>query len=268
MHRIYKIYIIFVILIFCLLSSFIYVNEAFDGAVKPNNDTNKKQDYKLGEGYIISLNDELFNKAKENLSPFFSFPLHKFDAIQGSSLRSFNPNLMTIGAYRSILYDTKRRVHADLGSFNAVGCASSHATLWKKIKPGEGMFVFESDAILKENPIPYVEEFLKTDKPHMLLFGPISKSKVTATPKIKKVNYHFFGTHGYYITYEGAQLLLKYFYPIEQQIDSYISDFIMIDSVNDKDVHFGINVYIINPGICYQFNDEGSSIQTKVVEPQ
>jgi GR25 family glycosyltransferase involved in LPS biosynthesis len=172
---------------------------------------------------------------------------------------------MTIGAYRSVLYDVKRRAHADLGSINAVGCAQSHATLWKQIKPGQGMYIFESDALLTENPEPYVKEFLKTNNPHMLLFGPIGRSKITTVPKIKRVNYHFFGTHGYYITYEGAQLLLKYFYPIEQQIDSYISDLILIDTINDKDVHFGINVYIINPGISYQYNVDGSSIQTKQV---
>jgi GR25 family glycosyltransferase involved in LPS biosynthesis len=259
----HKIYIGVLFLILYIISSFIYVNESFDNTSVDNTSVND-------DAYIISLNDRLFNMAKTNLSKHLSVHMKKFNAIKGSSLTEFNPKMITIGAYRSILYNIKRRTHADLGSINAVGCALSHASLWKMIKPGKGMFIFESDAILKEDPIPYVDEFLKTDNPHILLFGSLGRPipRTREKSKIKKVNYHFFGMHGYYITYEGAQLLLKYFYPIEQQVDSYISDMILIDNVNDSNVHFGINVYIINPGICYQYNINGTSIQTKPVKIQ
>lgn len=251
----YKIYLSVLVLTVCIIMYFMYTKkESFAEIVGEKKNA-----------YIISLNNELFNKAKDRLSPFFP-EINKFDAIKGSSLIAFDPKLMSIGAYRSILYDEHRKTHADLGSINAVGCALSHAALWRMVPKGEGMYIFESDAICSKDPSLYVEEFLKNKNPHILLFGPIPKDITDDTQNIiKKVTNRFYGLHGYYITYEGAQLLLKYMFPIEQQVDSYMSDLLLLDTVNDPVVHFGLNVYIISPGICYQRNENGTSIQTKKV---
>lgn len=259
----YKIYISILLAILIIVSYFLYSlynKEAFSNIPESTPE--------LKDVYVISLTDSVFLKAKDNLSPYFPpkiAPIQKFDAIKGSSLITFDPKLISIGGYRSVLYDENRKTHADLGSMNAVGCALSHSSLWRMVKKGSGMYIFESDAICDENPMPYVEEFLKTKNPHMLLFGTIGRSKDITKSGIRKVNHRFYGLHGYYITYEGAQLLLKYMFPIEQQVDSYISDLLLLDTVNNPFVHFGLNVYIISPGICYQYNQDGTSIQTKIV---
>jgi GR25 family glycosyltransferase involved in LPS biosynthesis len=121
------------------------------------------------------------------------------------------------------------------------------------------MYIFESDAVCIENPIKYVNNFKKDF--HILLFGGFDHVKSNSKRNIIKVNDRFYGLHGYYITYEGAQILSKYMFPIEQQVDSYISDILLLQ----KKLNIELNIYIINPGICFQKNNFGTLIQTKSV---
>lgn len=211
--------------------------------------------------YVICLNNTVFSVAKKNLTKFFP-NIKKFDAIKGADITGFDPTLISVSGYRSIFYDEKRLTHADLGSQGAVGCALSHATLWSRIKENEGMYIFESDGVCVSNPVPYVNAFLQTENPHILLFGSFAKSDPNINTRyIKKVNNRFFGMHGYYITYACAQILLKYLYPIEQQVDSYISDLLLLKDITGIE----LNIYIIDKGLCHQENHFGTSIQTKSV---
>ena len=132
---------------------------------------------------------------------------------------------LTIRAKRSILLDTIRETHADLGTSNAIGCSLSHITLWKKIVDEnlKGLYIFESDAVCTKDFNEYLNLFLKEDNPHVLFFGIIGRP-TGLSQNISKIPGRFYGTHAYYITQEGAKLLLQYAMPIEQQIDSYISD--------------------------------------------
>jgi len=208
--------------------------------------------------YVICIDDKRFNVARKNLSKYFP-NLKKYNAIV---IKDIDPKLLSISGLRSIFYDKHRKTHADLGSLGAVGCALSHYNLWSKIEKNSGMYIFESDAICTENPIKYVNKFIKENNNfHILLFGEFNYEKSDNKKKIIKVNDRFYGLHGYYITYEGAQLLSKYMFPIEQQVDSYISDILLLQ----KKLNIELNIYIINPGICYQKNDFGTLIQTKSV---
>lgn len=208
--------------------------------------------------YVICVNDKTFNVARKNLSKYFR-NLKKYDAVVFKNIDDYDSKLLSISALRSIFYDKQRKTHADLGSLGAVGCALSHFNLWSKIEKDSGMYIFESDAVCIENPIKYVNNFTKDF--HILLFGGFDPVKKNSKQNIIKVNHRFYGLHGYYITYEGAQILSKYMFPIEQQVDSYISDILLLQ----KKLNIELNIYIINPGICFQKNDFGTLIQTKSV---
>jgi GR25 family glycosyltransferase involved in LPS biosynthesis len=208
--------------------------------------------------YVICVNDKTFNVARKNLSKYFP-NLKKYDAVVIKNIDNYDPKLLSISALRSIFYDKQRKTHADLGSLGAVGCALSHYNIWSKIEKDSGMYIFESDAVCIENPIKYVNNFKKDF--HILLFGGFDHVKSNSKRNIIKVNDRFYGLHGYYITYEGAQILSKYMFPIEQQVDSYISDILLLQ----KKLNIELNIYIINPGICFQKNNFGTLIQTKSV---
>lgn len=231
-------YILFIILVLYLFTC--YCNK------KKNNE----------ESYVICVDDKRFNVAYNNLSKYFP-NLKKYDAIVIENIDKYDQKLLSISGLRSIFHDTNRNTHADLGSLGALGCALSHYNLWQKVEKGKGMYIFESDAVCIDNPIKYVNGNF-----HILLFGNYNEDVSKEKRNIIKVNDRFYGMHGYYITYEGAQLLSKYMFPIEQQVDSYISDLILLQ----KKLNIELNVYIVNPGICFQKNDFGTLIQTKNVK--
>jgi GR25 family glycosyltransferase involved in LPS biosynthesis len=210
---------------------------------------------------IICLTDKEYQDTSLLVSKYFG-SCEKFNAIRGSDLYDFikNPSNVSIRAVNNIINENYRRAHADLGSMNAIGCALSHYTIWSDLKPGTGVCVFEADAILHADPIPFIK---KVGNAHLIIFGtifsiPNKKQEQTLT----KLNNRFYGTQGYYISYDGAQILMKNFFPIDEQIDSYMSDFILIQN-NPLHKFTDFNSYIITPGICTQFNKTGSTIQTK-----
>ena len=210
---------------------------------------------------IICLTNREFQDTNLLVSKYFG-TVEKFNAIKGSDLYDFvkNSSNVSLRALNNIINETYRRAHADLGSINAIGCALSHYTIWSELKPGTGVCIFEGDAVLHADPIPYIK---KVPDAHFIVFGTIfSVPNRKQEQTLLKLNNRFYGMHGYYISYEGAQLLMKNFFPIDEQIDSYISDFILIhNNPSHKTIDF--NSYVISPGICTQFNKAGTSIQTK-----
>jgi len=184
------------------------------------------------QGFIISLNDDLYKKALNKLSRKSSLIKYsKFDAIKGRDL-DINDNNLTIRAKYGLL-QPYRQLHSDLGSMNAVGCYLSHKTLWDYIVDNDlaGIYIFESDAICQKDFDKHLRKFKEIPNAHILLLGYIGLPDILNIPStvgINKLNTRFFGTHSYYITLEGAKYCLKNINPIEQQIDSYLSDLIVL----------------------------------------
>jgi GR25 family glycosyltransferase involved in LPS biosynthesis len=214
------------------------------------------------EAYVICLSDEIYNKAKENIEHSIKpLVLNKFSAIKGSELTELNQDTITIGALYDISVPNYRRTHAELGTKNAIGCYLSHVILWKQLVESdkEGYLIFESDALCSNGLTNYVDTFNKKyPDGHILFFGVFGNSD----NKITKLQNRFYGLHGYYITKKGASLLLKYVFPIEQQIDSFLSDLLLL-SMDKVGGIPEINFYNIN--LCIQYNTKGSSIQSKKV---
>jgi len=122
--------LILIIYLIFYYKKFIKQSEGYDdiqqetnGPIGPTyiNKTNGPEEI---PAYVICLSDKVYQQALKNIN----LPnLQKFDAIKGSSL---DPNKLdlTIKAKRSILLDTIRETHADLGTINGVGCYLSHIT--------------------------------------------------------------------------------------------------------------------------------------------
>ena len=213
------------------------------------------------EAYVISLSDKLYYTALTKINyTVCPVEIKMFDAIRGSDLKDLVKIYTTPRAQVDIFINSTRSAHADLGTLNAIGCYMSHMTLWYNLvqKKLKGMYIFESDVncINKLEP-KYMEEFLNSDG-DILLIGSISNYKGNSPFSMTKLKKRFYGTQSYYISYSGAKKALKHALPIDEQVDSYLSDLVLLGS---------LNVYVINPSVCIQTNKEGTSIQLKKVVP-
>jgi GR25 family glycosyltransferase involved in LPS biosynthesis len=225
------------------------------------------------EVYVISLSDNIYTKAVENLRKTGLKNIKKFDAIKGSSLKDFirDPKNVSIKGHYDVSIPNNRSAHSDLGTLNAIGCYLSHVKLWEKIVDENlpGMFIFESDAVCKTKLFEYTKQFLNTKNPHVLFFGYLftivnAKNKIPGTSLVK-LDKRMYGLHAYYITYAGAKALLKNVFPVEEQLDSYISDLLLL-SLEPNSAIEPLNIYLTTENICVQDNIEGTSIQTKSVK--
>lgn len=213
------------------------------------------------EAYMISLDDNVYNEGIKKIK--LDIPIKKFDAVRGSTLIEYAKNTKNVSIRGQTALSSKYRDSScDLTNVNSIGCYLSHVTLWYKIITDnlKGMYIFETDAnCLKELDIT---EFLKTDG-DILLFGcwlvGDSFFELTNYKRpigLSKLNQSFYQTHAYYITYKGALNALKYVFPIEAQIDSYMSYLLKLNI---------INIYSYYPNVCIQ-SYHGSTIQSKPVK--
>lgn len=211
--------------------------------------------------YVISLDNDVYTEALKRIP--LDMTIKKFDAVRGSQLEEYVKNVKNVSIRgQAILLSKYRDSGYDLTGLNSVGCYLSHVSLWDKVVKEnlKGMYVFESDAeCLGDLDI---SEFLNTDG-DILLFGttligdsfldPVNHSRKHGMHKIKQ---HFYGTHAYYITNKGATKALKYAFPIEAQVDAYLSYISKLDLVN---------IYSCYPNVCNQFSHT-STLQTKPVK--
>jgi GR25 family glycosyltransferase involved in LPS biosynthesis len=213
------------------------------------------------EAYMISLDDTIYNKQIKRIS--LSIPIKKFDAVKGSSLSDYikKINNTSIRA-QAILESDYRDSSFDLTTLNSVGCYLSHVSLWYKVvtESLKGMYIFESDAVCFNTL--NLNDFLNTDG-DILLFGSRLVGDSVFVPYdygrkfgLTKINQHFFGLHAYYITYKGALKALKNVFPIEAQIDAYLSYLSKLNLVN---------IYGYYPSTCTQAVHI-SSLQSKYVK--
>lgn len=215
--------------------------------------------------YIVSMSDELYENARDRIKKFGLENINKFNAVRGDSLHSFieNPKNVSIKGLYDIKLQNTRGADSELTTVNSVGCTMSHIKLWKKIVNEKlpGLMIFETDCVCNGDILDCLGEFLKLKNAHILYFG-YNNANIIHTGIITKINVRTYGTHAYYITYEGAKILLKNAFPIEQQLDSYMSDMLLL-SQDDSSLIPEMNVYVCK-NLCYQYIHE-SAIQTKIV---
>jgi GR25 family glycosyltransferase involved in LPS biosynthesis len=220
------------------------------------------------KSYMISTSPEIFDKGVKKVNAFMiPSETTMFDAVKGKDLHKYveNKENLTLKAQHDVK-DVYRVSHTDLTGYNAVGCYLSHVSLWYKIVTGKikGAYIFESDSLCISDTMTmkkmesYLENFNSIDG-DLLLLGSMTYNPHELFPTISrrkngisKITGPFFQTHAYYITYEGALKCLKYAFPIEMQVDGYLSNLVLLDK---------LDVYAIHPSICTQ-DVHISTIQT------
>ncbi len=213
------------------------------------------------DAYMISLNDTVYNQGIKRIT--LNTPIKKFDAIVGSTLTNYAKNVKNVSIRAQATLSSKYRdSNYDLAALNSIGCYLSHISLWYKVitENLKGMYIFETDAYCLSTLD--VTDFLKTDG-DILLFGSRLIGDSFFVPGnygrqygLTHVKQHFYGLHAYYITYKGALKAIKTVFPIEAQVDAYLS---YLSKLNL------LIIYGYYPVICDQLGHI-STVQSKPVK--
>jgi len=210
---------------------------------------NKTYKNKIDKIYIINLekrSDRLtFVESNYNLEKEFII----YKAIDGNSLDLKQLETEGIIDEETIRQMNKKREHHfELTHKGAIGCYLSHYYLWKSLKESDDnqILIIEDDIIFNKITLREINKrllLLPTDWDIYLLidenYAYDNNYYNKQTHKnLLKVN-RFFGTHAYIINKKAVEKIFKTntIFPINQQIDSYLSEL-----SND----FNLNIYVHN----------------------
>ncbi len=201
---------------------------------------------KISKVFVINL-----KKRKERLKIFIDnynlqIPIEIFNAIDGSTLnlsKLISENIIGNIGIKSIK-NQNRIYHYELPNINAVGCYLSHYNIWKLILnyEGDNFIIFEDDT--QFNDISLIEiNYRLSLLPnnwdiYLLSNNKFCYSSIKINKNLFKIK-RFFLTNSYIINKKGIQKIFNSntLFPINQQIDSYLSD------LTDD---FNLNIYCHN----------------------
>jgi len=193
-----------------------------------------KFENKISNVFVINL-----IKRKERLAFFASnynlkIPFEIFNAIDGTQLnlsKLISNEIIGDTGLKSLKNKT-RKYHYELTNLNSVGRFLSHYYLWKQIlnMKGDNFLIFEDDTIFNSislYDINYRISILPDDWNIYLLSNPKQVYQKTNT----KVH-RFFLTNAYIINKKGINKILDKCFPINQQLDSFLSDLTTDNNLN------------------------------------
>jgi GR25 family glycosyltransferase involved in LPS biosynthesis len=155
-----------------------------------------------------------------------------FEAVNGRKMdidKLLKDNIISIRSYDDLRAD--RTEHSGIPTLGAIGCSLSHYKLWKLcLERGYPyIIIVEEDnrmcGKLSEQNINSIRNIISKPKGIFLSVKPKHKYNM------KK---HFFGTHFYIISKDACEELVKDFFPIDVQVDWYISNKASTDRVNTE----------------------------------
>lgn len=181
-----------------------------------------------------------------------------FDSIQRISAvdgKKVNLNKLDLTWYtKYLLKKPKHRcAHEQLNTLGGIGCYLSHIQCWKKLVNSnyDGAFIFEDDLeVIKNFTHTFNQLVLPSDCDYLGIGYNFAVNENKVSDQFIKCD-TFTGTQGYFITTKGAKKMLKYVYPIESQIDGFIS---MMNYFKK------INLYLVHKPFVTQNNITESSI--------
>lgn len=209
--------------------------------------------------FIINLDQHLvkYKNAKTALEKQGFINIQRIPAIDGIR-HDIDNYSKTLTLHTQFLIDNPdyRCSHQQLNTLGGVGCYLSHVKCWKKMLEAgyPEIIVFEDDLNLIPN---FKEEYNKMMESipidcDILSFGYLRLlDKHLFKGPIEMLRTKYYGTQAYYITKQGAEKLLSKAFPIEMQIDGYIS---LMNYYNY------INIYFTKLILVTQQNITGSSI--------
>jgi len=217
----------------------------------------------VNKSYIINLKrrPERFKSFMKSYNKNkFNFKVEKYHAVDGSKLDIKKVPISPTGL--KDLEESKingyRTKHYQLTP-GAIGCYMSHVNVWKQIKDSDGLgaLVFEDDSILDADFVNKTEQILEevnnVDPYWDILFLGGRRNKYTPVSENLLKVHKFYELHAYIIRKKAITKLLTndLIFPIEQQIDSLLSD--------KSDV---INMYIVKKNIVNQGGSHPTDIQS------
>ena len=215
------------------------------------------------KSYCISM------KSKEHTWPTVLETIHTngfpsceiFEGIMGSIYSNKDvSNILSVWQEYIVTKSKVRHNHGHFSTWGGLGCYLSHAAIWKDavLKGYDKIAVFEDDLYFSPNfkeRIALIEPNVPSDC-QLLLLGAItlnSKDIYKGVDTISKIN-NFWCTHSYIIDNSCMRVLLSRLFPVELQIDSYMSCMIRL---------YNLKAYNIS-NVTVQRNPV-SSIQTDCV---
>lgn len=151
--------------------------------------------------------------------------INLFNAVNGKELNIddlINNNKISVRTYNDIVTKA-RHEHSGMTSVAAIGCYISHCNLWKKCVDDnlEYMIIMEDDVNVRDinkDDTEFIENTLK--KENSIFISP------STINYLKNKWASFYGTHFYIISNGACKQLLKHPYPIDVQVDSYMSNLV------------------------------------------
>lgn len=159
----------------------------------------------------------------------------RFIGVDGKTLDYMNDPRISTMTKRTIKLHQKRS-HSDIDTVGGVGCAMSHAAVWKWMveTQQEACLVFEDDALVPPDFIQQANKMISESailpnfkKWNMWLIGgkweeqtPLTEESPTSP--LSSIS-SFLCIHAYVITLPTAQQFLDHVFPIECQVDTWMS---------------------------------------------
>jgi hypothetical protein len=178
-----------------------------------------------------------FNKSDEIEKHYhdngFKYVSH-FSAVRGKQLdpkKLLDDNIISLRSYNDLV--NGRIQHSGIPSLGAIGCSLSHYELWRTCLDKQWPFI-----IITEEDNRIIKPIKITVKPDTLFIS----TKVDS-------NKRFFGSHFYIASNIICQTLISNFFPIDVQVDVYMSHLAQIGLIN------------LNSSIVSKQKNDKSSIQ-------
>jgi len=171
-----------------------------------------------------------------NQPGFKEFPLiERFSAVEGKDVDIMKDDRISLVAKRNILLQT-RRAHEEISTKGAIGCYLSHVGVWERFMKHSSapyMIVMEDDISLPAGSRKKLEDFLASSS---MIADPSSwdlcnlapsrslSQRGTVMPDSTLIRLEkFCSTVCYMITRRGIERMMPHIFPLEVQIDGYMS---------------------------------------------
>jgi glycosyl transferase family 25 len=171
-----------------------------------------------------------------NQPGFKEFPqIERFSAVEGKDIDVMKDDRISLVAKRNILLQT-RRAHEEISTKGAIGCYLSHVGVWERFMKHSSapyMLVMEDDVELLEGSRKKLEDFLASST---MMQDPSSWDLCILTPSrglTERGNVmpdstlvrldKFCLTVFYMISRRGIERMMPHIFPLEVQIDGYMS---------------------------------------------
>jgi glycosyl transferase family 25 len=203
--------------------------------------------------YVINLdrNKERYDLFMENYNKLMpEIPIERISAIDGNTL-SYKEleDIVSPDVLNGIKHidNTGERLSLKQLTRGMIGCYLSHIKIYENnINQSNLVLIFEDDAKFDINIHDFIKDLKNIpDDWDIILLGTVqifNYTDINQESSFKRVN-KFWGTQGYLINNSGIQKMLKYYKPINNQIDFIMGEL----STNNL-----LNVYAYKDNIIYQ----------------